>query len=156
MTSTTGCYLRGPKRFKTLRPQIQGLGEVLFCHPTPRNENEIFTQLTPEENLLPIFQGLGVSTVVCGHTHIQFDQMIGTTRVVNAGSVGTPFGSPGGYWLLLGPELPFRRTPYDFTKAAARIRDTEYPEAQSFAAWNILQAPSQEQMLEAFSRVELR
>ena len=32
---------------KTLALGIPGLGEVLFCHATPRNENEIFTRLTP-------------------------------------------------------------------------------------------------------------
>jgi predicted phosphodiesterase len=64
------------------------LGEVLFCHATPRDENESFTRLTPESGLLPIFEGLNASVVVCGHTHMQFDRMIGSTRVVNAGSVG--------------------------------------------------------------------
>ena len=88
---------------KTLRVEIAGLGEVLFCHATPRNENECFTRLTPEERLLPVFEGLDVPVVVCGHTHMQFDRMIGRTRVVNAGSVGMPFGEPGAYWLLLGP-----------------------------------------------------
>ena len=39
---------------KTLTLGIPGLGEVLFCHATPRNENEIFTRLTPEERLLPV------------------------------------------------------------------------------------------------------
>jgi putative phosphoesterase len=77
---------------KTLRIEISGLGEVLFCHATPRDDNEIFTRLTSEERLLPIFEGLNVSMVVCGHTHMQFDRMIGSVRVVNAGSVGMPFG----------------------------------------------------------------
>jgi len=38
---------------KTLRVEIPGLGGVLFCHATPRNENECFTRLTPEDRLLP-------------------------------------------------------------------------------------------------------
>ena len=84
---------------ETVRVQIRGLGEVLFCHATPRNDFEIFTRLTPEEDLLPIFEGLDVPVVVCGHTHMQFDRTIGTTRVVNAGSVGMPFAAPGAYWL---------------------------------------------------------
>ena len=29
-----------------------------------------------------------------------------------------PFGEPGTYWLLLGPEVQFRRTPYDLEEAA--------------------------------------
>jgi predicted phosphodiesterase len=141
---------------KTLRVEIRGLGEVLFCHATPRSENEIFTSRTPEERLLPIFEGLGASIVVCGHTHMQFDRMIGTTRVVNAGSVGMPFGNPGACWLLLGPDVQFRCTPYDFAKAAARVRATDYPQAETFAAQNVLQAPSEEQMLEVLARSELR
>ena len=41
---------------KTASLEIDGLGEVLFCHATPRNENECFTRLTSEDRLLPIFQ----------------------------------------------------------------------------------------------------
>lgn len=141
---------------KTTRLQIPELGEVLFCHATPRNETEIFTHQTPEERLLSLFEGLSASVVVCGHTHMQFDRMIGATRVLNAGSVGMPFGKPGAYWLLLGPGVQFRRTPYDFTEAAARVRATNYPQAQTFAEQSILHPPSEEQMLEAFARAELR
>ena len=81
----------------TIRLEIRGLGEVLFCHATPRNDSEIFTRLTPEERLVPVFEGLGVPVVICGHTHMQFDRRVGRVRVVNAGSVGMPFGEPGAY-----------------------------------------------------------
>ena len=140
---------------KSIRMRIGGWGEVLFCHATPRNDTEMFTRLTPEEWLLPVFNGLDVDGVVCGHTHMQFDRKIGGIRVVNAGSVGMPFGEPGAYWLLLKPEVELRRTQYDFAKAAERIRRTNYPQAEEFAARNILRPPSQREMLEAFSRVEL-
>jgi putative phosphoesterase len=141
---------------KTLRVQISGLGEVLFCHATPRSDTEVFTRLTSEDRLLPVFAGLNVPVVVCGHTHMQFDRTIGGIRVVNAGSVGMPFGDPGAYWLLLGPDVQLRKTPYDLAKAAARIRATEYPQAQDFAARNVLQPPSERETLEAFTRAELR
>jgi diadenosine tetraphosphatase ApaH/serine/threonine PP2A family protein phosphatase len=141
---------------KTVRLQIGGLGEVLFCHSTPRSETEVFTRLTPEERLLPLFEGLKVSVVVCGHTHMQFDRMIGRTRVVNAGSVGEPFGEPGAYWLLLGPDVQLQHTPYDLAQAAERIRATNYPRAQEFAAHDVLQPPSEAEMLELFTRAELR
>jgi putative phosphoesterase len=141
---------------QTLRVEIRGLGEVLFCHATPRNDHEIFTRLTSEDRLLPVFEGLNVPVVVCGHTHMQFDRTIGGIRVVNAGSVGMPFGDPGAYWLLLGPDVQLRKTPYDLAKAAARIRATEYPQAQDFAARNVLQPPSERETLEAFTRAELR
>ena len=113
---------------KTLRVEIPGLGKVLFCHGTPRNEDECFTRLTPEDRLLPLFEGLDTNVVVCGHTHMQFDRMIGKTRVVNAGSVGMPFGKPGAYWLLLVPDIQLRYTSYDLAKAAERIRETDYPQ----------------------------
>ena len=141
---------------KTLQLEIDGLGQVLFCHSTPRSETEVFTRLTSEDRLLPIFQGLNAPVVVCGHTHMQFDRMIGRTRVVNAGSVGMPFGQPGAYWLLLGPDVQLRHTPYDLAKAAERIRATSYPQAEDFAVHNVLQPPSEKEMLEAFAKAELK
>src|SRR5687768_12616390 len=90
---------------RTLGLDIVGLGQVLFCHATPRNEVECFTRLTPEHLLLPVFRELGVDLVVCGHTHMQFDRHVGRVRVVNAGSVGMPFQHPAGaFWLILGPD----------------------------------------------------
>jgi putative phosphoesterase len=141
---------------RTVRIEIGGVGEVLFCHATPRSDTEVFTRLTPEDRLLPIFEGLNAPVVICGHTHMQFDRTIGKVRVVNAGSVGMPFGEPGAYWLLLGPTVQLRHTLYDLTKAAERIRDSNYPQAQEFAAHNVLQPPSEEKTLEAFTKVELR
>jgi putative phosphoesterase len=140
---------------KTLQLKIPGLGEVLFCHATPRSETECFTRLTPEDRLLPVFEGLDVDVVVCGHTHMQFDRMIGSIRVANAGSVGMPFGEPGAYWLLLGPDVQPRHTSYDLAKAAGRIRDTNYPQASAFAEKNVVQPPSEEEMLAAFAGTEL-
>jgi predicted phosphodiesterase len=140
---------------KMLALSVDGLGEVLFCHATPRNENECFTRLTPDARLAPIFDPLNVDVVVCGHTHMQFDRTIGRTRVVNAGSVGMPFGEAGAYWLLLGPDVQLRRTEYDLAAAAERIRATEYPQADEFAARNILHPPSEQEMLELFTRVQL-
>jgi predicted phosphodiesterase len=141
---------------KTLCPDIAGWGEVLFCHATPRNENECFTRLTPAERLMPIFQALDVSLVICGHTHMQFDRTVGRVRVVNAGSVGMSFGEPGADWLLLGPSLQLRHTPYNLEQVAALIRGTTYPQAEEFAAHSILRPPSAEAMLEVFTKAELK
>jgi len=141
---------------KTLTVQIDQLGPVLFCHATPRDDTEMFTRLTPEPRLLPLFEAVSEPIVVCGHTHMQFDRMIGRTRVLNAGSVGMPFGEPGADWLLLGTGIQLRHSNYDLAKAAGRIRATQYPQAQDFAARNILQPPSESEMLQAFSRVEIQ
>ena len=136
----------------TLRLETPELGDVLFCHATPRNDTEIFTRLTPEERLLPVFESVDTPLVVCGHTHMQFDRTIGRVRVLNAGSVGMPFGEPGADWLLLGREVEFRHTAYDLARAAERIRDTKYPQAQDFAEKNVLHPPTEQEMLEAFTK----
>jgi putative phosphoesterase len=135
---------------KTVTLEISGLGSVLFCHATPQNENDIFTRLTPNHRLLPLFEKLNAAVVVCGHTHMQFDRRIAHTRVVNVGSVGMPFGEPGADWLLLGPDIQFRHTTYDLANAAERVRSTDYPQAQDFAARNILNPPTEQEMLEIF------
>jgi predicted phosphodiesterase len=140
---------------RTLRLEIDGLGEVLFCHGTPRSETEIFTRLTPAERLAPLFEGLRAAVVVCGHTHMQFDRMVGTTRVVNAGSVGAPFGTPGASWALLGPDVQLRHTTYDLVQAAERIRRTSYPQADE-SADGVLRPPPEGEMLEVFGKAEVR
>lgn len=140
---------------ETLVMNAEGLGDVLFCHATPWNDMDIFTRLTPEDRLLPVFDGVDEQLVVCGHTHMQFDRFVGPTRVVNAGSVGMPFGEPGAFWLLLGPDVELRRTPYDLEDAARRTRETEYPQADDFADSSILDPPSEEDVLEAFAETEL-
>jgi len=139
----------------TISIEIDGVGPTLFCHATPRNETEIFTRATPEARLLPVFEGLNESVVVCGHTHMQFDRLVGGTRVVNAGSVGMPFGIAGAYWLLLGPDIQLRRTDYDLDKAAERIRATGYPQAADFAARYVLKPPSEADITAAFAASEL-
>ena len=140
----------------TCRVEVDRLGETLFCHATPRNDSEIFTRLTPEERLLPVFEGVEASVVVCGHTHMQFDRTVGKIRVVNAGSVGMPFGEAGADWLLLGPDIQLRHTSYDLQRAAERIRKTKYPQAQEFAARHVLQPPTEEEMLRRFAGAELK
>jgi predicted phosphodiesterase len=140
----------------TLRLEVHGLGEVFFCHATPRNDTEIFTRLTPEDRLVSIFEDVGAPIVICGHTHMQFDRMIGQTRVVNAGSVGMPYGEPGAYWLLLGPDIQLCRTSYDLVDAAKRIGATTYPQAREFADLDLLQPKSENEMLELLAKAELR
>ncbi|HLY86462.1 MAG TPA: metallophosphoesterase family protein [Gaiellaceae bacterium] len=92
-------------------PGTQRIDDVLYCHASPRNDVDIFTERTPEERLTPLFEGVDAATVVCGHTHTQFERTVGGVRIVNAGSVGMPYEEePGAYWLL---DLAHRRTPYD-------------------------------------------
>jgi hypothetical protein len=87
---------------------------------------------------------------------MQFDRMIGSARVVNAGSVGMPYGNPAAYWLLLGPGVELRRTSYDIERAAERVRATSYPQAREFADNDILHPRSEREMLELLGRAEIK
>jgi predicted phosphodiesterase len=144
-----------PRWPKTCRRAIDEVGEVLFCHATPHSETDSFTRLTPEEALAPVFKGVGAAMVVCGHTHMPFDRVVAGVRIVNAGSVGMPFGRPGADWLILGPEVELRHTAYDLEKAAAQVRATTYPQAREFAE-SIVQPPSEAAMLDIFTSLSFR
>jgi len=132
---------------------VEGLGEVLFCHGSPRSDMDILTEVTPQVRLREAFAGVKEDAIVCGHTHMQFDRECDGKRVVNAGSVGMPYGEPGAYWLLLGPDVSLRKTNYDLDAAADLVRKTEYPLAQDFAANNILKPATAQEAIEYFEKM---
>ena len=87
------------------------LDNVLYVHASPRNDQDIFTEKTPEERIAFLFEDVDADVVVCGHTHMQFERVIAGRRVINSGSVGMPYeDEPGAYWTL---DLVHRRTPYE-------------------------------------------
>jgi putative phosphoesterase len=93
-----------------LPPTVQ-IGEMLFCHATPRNDVDIFTERTPKERIADFFANVDANVVVCGHTHTQFERTIAGKRVINSGSVGMPYeDAPGAYWTL---DLEHRHTEYE-------------------------------------------
>ncbi len=140
----------------TKQLDVKGIGRVLFFHATPTDDNQIFTKRTPVAALEPIFGAVEAPVVVCGHTHMQFDRRIGPTRVVNAGSVGMPFGASGAYWLLVGPDVELQRTPVNVEFVADRLGGSSYPGVAQFLESSIRQPPSEETMLDLFAQSELR
>ena len=114
---------------------------------------EILTVATPEERLREALAGVKEHVVVCGHTHMQFDRVCEGKRVMNAGSVGMPYGDPGAYWLLLEPNVSWRKTNYDLERAAELVRKTRYPLAQDFADNNILKPETAQEAVEYFERM---
>jgi predicted phosphodiesterase len=113
----------------TVSLDIDGLGPVLFCHGSPRSDDERITRATPPERLAPMLEDVAERVVVCGHTHQQFDLRAGEHRVLNAGSVGMPYeGQAAAFWLLLGPDVELRRTDYDVPAAVEAMRATGMPD----------------------------
>ena len=107
---------------------VGGIGPTLFCHGSPRSDEECVTPATPEARAREFAKGVDERVIVTAHVHIQFDREVAGIRSINAGSVGLPYeGKPGAYWALLGPEVEMRRTEYDVEKAVERYRATDFP-----------------------------
>ena len=115
---------------------VRGFGPVAFCHGTPRDDNEVVLVDTRLERWAAAFAGLpdDVQTVVCGHTHMPFTRLVDRRLVINPGSIGMPYGRPGGHWALLeNGAASLRRVEIDVDAAvAAVVAGSAYPDR---AAW---------------------
>jgi diadenosine tetraphosphatase ApaH/serine/threonine PP2A family protein phosphatase len=137
-------FIRG-NADRELAVEVEGLGSVLFCHGSPRSDEEIITRLTADERLAPMVDDVAEPVVVCGHTHVQFDRAIDDRRVINAGSVGMPYQhQPGAYWALLTDVVELRRTEYDLDNAAELIGATGHPKATALIE-SLRRPPSSEE-----------
>jgi diadenosine tetraphosphatase ApaH/serine/threonine PP2A family protein phosphatase len=134
---------------------VDGLGGTCFCHATPRDDEEIFTERDPDDVVAGMLAGTEEATVVCGHTHMQVDRRVGRWRIVNAGSVGMPYEhDPGARWALLGPDVELRRTEYDREDAARRLRETAGGRSEeSSVIETILRPPPREEVLDFFQQL---
>jgi predicted phosphodiesterase len=138
----------------TVSLDVDGLGPVLFCHATARDDEEIVLVDSPLERFAEGFAAVQEQTIVCGHTHMPFDRLANGYRIVNPGSVGMPYGPPGtvAYWALLGPGVTLRRTAYDLERAAERMRASAWPSNTEFIQENVLGGPpSDTEALAVFS-----
>jgi predicted phosphodiesterase len=132
---------------------VDGLGPVAFCHATARDDNEFILVDSPLEHYQAAFASLPEPTVVVGHTHMPFDRLADTRRVINPGSVGLPYGHSGASWALLGPDVVLRRTSYDAQAAAAKLREAaaDLPGIDQIAG-NVAASTSDAEALTEFGR----
>lgn len=135
----------------TVTLDVDGLGPALFCHATPRRDDEFVLVDSPIEVWRAVLAGVEESAVVLGHTHMPFDRLVDGSRVVNPGSVGMAYGPPGAYWALLGPDVRLLRTPYDVKAAAERIRASGHPAAAEWAQEYVVAPHGDAEALEAFT-----
>jgi predicted phosphodiesterase len=117
-------------------PLTLELDGVLYCHASPRRDDEMLTRLSSEERWAHALGAVGAALVVAGHTHQQDDRVAGGVRFVNAGSVGLPYeGDGAARWLWVADGVPeLRQTAYDAAAAGARILATGWPDERSVAA----------------------
>jgi predicted phosphodiesterase len=127
---------------------VDGLGPVLFCHGSPRSDEELVTPQTPDERVRAFSAGLAERVVVTAHTHLQFDRQVAGIRSVNAGSIGMPYeGRPGAYWAMLGPDVELLRTEYSVGEAVSRYRASGDPLAEQMVEV-LEQPPTREEVIQ--------
>ncbi len=111
---------------------VDGFGEVVFCHATPRDDQEVVVVDSRLERWAEVLGDLPpeVMTVVCGHTHMPFTRLANTRQIINPGSVGMPYGRQGAHWAILsGGAIEMRRTAYDSVAACAQVTESSsYPD----------------------------
>jgi putative phosphoesterase len=140
---------------KTATLTVRGVGEVLFCHATPRDDEEIVLVDSDIPRWQMVLDGTSTGTVVCGHTHMPYLRLVDRKVIVNPGSVGMPYGTSGAHWALLGgrddPAIQLRRTRYDTRQAAEQIRSgCDFPEVDEFIEYYLTSNASDVEALETF------
>jgi predicted phosphodiesterase len=134
---------------------LEGFGPTVFCHGTPRDDDEVVLVDSPPERWAQVLAGLdeGVRTVVCGHTHMPFVRLVDRRLVVNPGSVGMPYGRVGGAWALLrNGQVALRHTEIDADAVCARIvAESGYPDRAAWAAEYVRSGNSDLDALRAFT-----
>jgi predicted phosphodiesterase len=132
---------------------VDGLGRVLFCHGSPRSDEEILSAATPDDVVAEALGGADADVVVGGHTHQQFDRAVGGVRFVNAGSVGLPYeGRAGAFWAVLGPDVELQRSDYDVHAAATELEATGYPRVREYLVSSLLEPLSRDEVTAAHER----
>jgi predicted phosphodiesterase len=132
---------------------VDGVGRVLFCHGSPRGDQELVTPATPDERMRALLAGTQLDVLVTAHVHLQFQrQVIGVTSM-NAGSVGLQYGgTPAAYWAEIGPDIRPRQTPYDVDEAERRALSSGIPTADRIVQ-TLREPPSAEEIVEHAERL---
>ncbi len=125
-------------------PLTLELDGVLYCHASPRRDDEMLTRLSPAERWEAALSGVTARLVVGGHTHQQDDRTVGGVRFINAGSVGMPYeGDGAARWLWVADGVPEpRSTEYDAAGAGRRMLEAGWPDERSLAASLIEPVPA--------------
>jgi predicted phosphodiesterase len=111
----------------------EGYGWVVGFHGTPGDDEKFIWSDTPAEEVLDAMLDREGRLGICGHTHKSMDKDFGRWRIVNVGSVGLSFETPGyalwGYFVFENGEVSvdIRQVPYDVEAAIADLEIVGYP-----------------------------
>lgn len=133
---------------------LAGFGDVLFCHGSPRDDNEVVlvdTRLSQWERVLADVPA-SVRMVVCGHTHMPFARLVDRRWVINSGSLGMRYGSAELPWALLsrhGVRIGLTAVDAD-ALADELVASSSYPDAAEWAETYLRHPPSDAEAVRVF------
>jgi predicted phosphodiesterase len=134
--------------------EVEGFGPAIFCHGTPRDDDEVVLVDSSLDRWADVFGDLddAIQTVVCGHTHMPFQRLVDRRLVVNPGSVGMPYGRPGPHWaLLINGSVQLRHTAVDLDATADKIvAASGYPAIDEWVDFFIRRAASDVEAIATF------
>jgi predicted phosphodiesterase len=107
---------------------------VLAVHAAPGTDDGMgITINTSDEGLRALVEDAHADLVLVGHTHLPFDRMAGSVRVVNPGSVSNPFPPDlrASYAILEADEQGYtihhRRVDYDREAVIKAVQEVNHP-----------------------------
>jgi predicted phosphodiesterase len=121
---------------------------LLGCHATPHSYESIVLPSASEEEYRAAFGGSSADVVACGHIHLPYLRRIGTTLVLNPGSVGLSYDheqdpatmrfDPWAAWAVIATgggrlSIDLRRTPFDAGEVADAHRTSGMPDGNEYA-----------------------
>jgi predicted phosphodiesterase len=124
---------------------------LLGCHATPASYDPAVLPGASEDAFRDAFGGTGADAVACGHIHLPYLRRIGSTIVLNPGSVGLGYDheqdpeavrfDPWAAWATVSTgggrlAIDFRRTPFDAHAVARAHLASGMPHGEEYAeAW---------------------
>jgi putative phosphoesterase len=139
---------------------LDGVGEVVFCHGSPRDDNEVVLVDTRLSRWSEVLSELpdSVRMVVGGHTHMPFARLVDRRWIVNSGSIGMPYGSHGLPWALLtGEGVQLRWTSIDPDSLADEVVEAcSYPQIGEWTDTYLRHPPSDADAVLAFGPRDAR
>ena len=107
---------------------------ILAVHAAPGTDDGMGINInTSDEELCALVENSEADLVLVGHTHLPFDRMAGSIRVVNPGSISNPFPPDlrASYAILeanaQGYSIQHRRVDYDRDAVIQAVKEVNHP-----------------------------
>lgn len=121
-------------RGRELRHKVKGYGHVIGFHAIPGNDESMALRPdTDDEEANDALLDRAGKLAICGHTHYQSQRELKSWLLLNPGSVGLSWATPGqAQWGIFeisdsGVTIDLREVPYDVDATLAQWEAAGYP-----------------------------